>query len=653
MTAPLRTLALTCAVAVAVAACKKPEQPTPPPPEVGVIDAKPQTLPLQRELVGRLSPFRSADVRARVPGVLLKRVYQEGSEVKQGQTLFLIDPAPLRASLNASEAQLASARATYANAKVAADRARSLAPQQFVSKSDLDNAESAERTALAAVKQHGLTLVGLHMHIGSGVDYAHLQEVCHAMVQLVKRATDVGGIDLQAISAGGGLSIPYREGEPRIDTAHYFSLWDDARRSIAAHLGHAVHLELEPGRFLVAEAGVLVTEVRATKPMGSNRFTLVDAGFSDLMRPSMYGAFHGMGLIPADDTPRPTVETVVAGPLCECMLASASGSAVEQKAHSADMRPMIQWVRPQPGQAVTIGVNARRPMVCSNSCATITSCVRGAPGSGVSEMRIVSPMPSCISTASAALEATMPLLPMPASVRPRCSGKSERAARSRYTAISSCTPLTLAESTMRSRARRSTSRYSLAESWLKSACRRRCRSLAVMAASKSIFSSSRGGGALLAARTGANASLTRGRRLAGSALDSALGSICASSFCATLGLRKYASNNSRKIKRSCSRLTSTASSAALKSSRRRPTSITACWASAMRAASTRTPARRKVRPKPLRLSASLPVRASPSWEIVMPSATATPSYGFAFDQSEPFGLSLSKPCAALRQACMV
>lgn len=188
--------------------------------------------------------------------------------------------------------------------------------------------------ALAAVKQHGLKLVGLHMHIGSGVDYAHLQEVCHAMVQLVKRATDVGGIDLQAISAGGGLSIPYREGEPRIDTAHYFSLWDHARRAIAAQLGHAVHLELEPGRFLVAEAGVLVTEVRATKPMGSNRFTLVDAGFSDLMRPSMYGAFHGMGLIPADDTPRPTVETVVAGPLCESgdVFTQADGGVVLTRA---------------------------------------------------------------------------------------------------------------------------------------------------------------------------------------------------------------------------------------------------------------------------------------------------------------------------------
>ncbi|WP_422510123.1 efflux RND transporter periplasmic adaptor subunit [Stenotrophomonas sp. GZD-301] len=166
MIAPLRTLALTCAVAVALTACKKPEQQMPPPPEVGVIDAKPQTLPLQRELVGRLSPYRSADVRARVPGVLLKRVYQEGADVKQGQVLFLIDPAPLRASLNASQAELASAQATYANAKAAANRARSLAPQKFVSRSDLDAAEAAERTAAAAVQQAQASLTSAKINLG-------------------------------------------------------------------------------------------------------------------------------------------------------------------------------------------------------------------------------------------------------------------------------------------------------------------------------------------------------------------------------------------------------------------------------------------------------------------------------------------------------
>jgi diaminopimelate decarboxylase len=167
--------------------------------------------------------------------------------------------------------------------------------------------------ALAAVKQHGLHLVGLHMHIGSGVDYGHLQEVCAAMVALVKDS----GTDLEAISAGGGLSIPYQADEPRIDTEHYFSLWDAARREVAAHLGHSVHLELEPGRYLVAEAGVLLAEVRATKYQGGQHFTLVDAGFSDLMRPSMYGAFHGMSVIAADDEEHPIRSTVVAGPLCE------------------------------------------------------------------------------------------------------------------------------------------------------------------------------------------------------------------------------------------------------------------------------------------------------------------------------------------------
>jgi diaminopimelate decarboxylase len=170
--------------------------------------------------------------------------------------------------------------------------------------------------ALAAIRQHGLRLIGLHMHIGSGVDYLHLAQVCHAMVGLVRRV-HAAGMDLTAISAGGGLSIPYQAGEPRIDIAHYFSLWDAARREIAALLRHAVHLELEPGRYLVAESGVLLAEVRAVKRMGSNHFVLVDAGFSDLMRPAMYGSHHGISLIPADGVDRPLQPTVVGGPLCE------------------------------------------------------------------------------------------------------------------------------------------------------------------------------------------------------------------------------------------------------------------------------------------------------------------------------------------------
>jgi membrane fusion protein (multidrug efflux system) len=124
----------------------------PPAPEVGVIAAKAENVPLQQDTVGRLAAFRSADVRARVPGVLQKRVYEEGSDVREGQVLFVIDPAPLRAALGQSRASLAQAQAEYANAKAAADRARRLLPQKFISQSDYDNALAAERSAAASVQ---------------------------------------------------------------------------------------------------------------------------------------------------------------------------------------------------------------------------------------------------------------------------------------------------------------------------------------------------------------------------------------------------------------------------------------------------------------------------------------------------------------------
>ena len=170
--------------------------------------------------------------------------------------------------------------------------------------------------ALQTIREQGLTLAGLHMHIGSGVDYGHLAEVCGAMVELVRTA-HAAGHDLHAISAGGGLSIPYRVGDPVIDTQHYFGLWNTARQQAEAIVGHTLGLEIEPGRFLVAESGVLLGEVRATKNAGSNHFVLVDTGFNELMRPSMYGSFHAMSVLRRDGSQGASQPTVVAGPLCE------------------------------------------------------------------------------------------------------------------------------------------------------------------------------------------------------------------------------------------------------------------------------------------------------------------------------------------------
>ncbi len=169
--------------------------------------------------------------------------------------------------------------------------------------------------ALERIDRYGLELVGLHLHVGSGADLEHLQQVCQAMVGLVKRVNR----DLRAVSGGGGLSIPYARESAPVDVGAYFEHWQRARRQIEEHLGHGIELEIEPGRYLTAQAGVLLAEVRATKSMGGNHFTLVDAGFNDLVRPAMYGAYHELSLLSrtGDVSARPRRATVVAGPLCE------------------------------------------------------------------------------------------------------------------------------------------------------------------------------------------------------------------------------------------------------------------------------------------------------------------------------------------------
>jgi membrane fusion protein (multidrug efflux system) len=125
----------------------------PPPPEVTVIEVQPGAVPLTRELVGRLAPTRVAEVRARVAGIILERVYREGTDVTQGEVLYRIDPAPLEAELHAREAALARARADAANAAATARRFRELAEKQLISTQDLDDALASERSTAAAVKQ--------------------------------------------------------------------------------------------------------------------------------------------------------------------------------------------------------------------------------------------------------------------------------------------------------------------------------------------------------------------------------------------------------------------------------------------------------------------------------------------------------------------
>jgi len=168
--------------------------------------------------------------------------------------------------------------------------------------------------ALAQAKELGLSVTGLHMHIGSGSDFEHLAKVCSAMEEVAFAV----GPSVRSISAGGGLPTPYRDSDQRIDLERYFELWNTTRRKLESAFGHPVRLEIEPGRYLVAEAGYLVTEIRAVKKQADNLFYLVDAGFNNLARPVMYGAYHPISVVPRDrNFARPEYDVIVGGPLCE------------------------------------------------------------------------------------------------------------------------------------------------------------------------------------------------------------------------------------------------------------------------------------------------------------------------------------------------
>lgn len=147
-------------------ACSRQEPPAPQPPEVAVVTVRAQSVPIVRQLVGRLSPYRTADVRARVPGVLKERLYLEGSDVNVGQPLFQIDPAPLQAALDRARAEREQAQAVLMNAVAAAERARSLAPSQFISKADLDAALATERSASASVSQAKAAVSSARIDLG-------------------------------------------------------------------------------------------------------------------------------------------------------------------------------------------------------------------------------------------------------------------------------------------------------------------------------------------------------------------------------------------------------------------------------------------------------------------------------------------------------
>jgi diaminopimelate decarboxylase len=211
--------------------------------------------------------------------------------------------------------------------------------------------------ALRLVDRYGLNLIGLHMHIGSGADYTHLRQVCGSMVEAVRQLDR----PISAISAGGGLPVPSKSGEPDIDIAEYYAAWNEARLEIERIVGGKIRLEIEPGRFLTGNAGLLVAEIRAVKKVADNHFVLLDAGFNELARPVLYGSYHEISFLKRTGSlvTGPLTPIAVAGPLCESgdVFTQHDGGSVEFRSLPMPQVGDLAIIRDVGGYGATMSSN--------------------------------------------------------------------------------------------------------------------------------------------------------------------------------------------------------------------------------------------------------------------------------------------------------
>jgi len=174
----------------------------------------------------------------------------------------------------------------------------------------------------------GIEPVGLALHIGSQILSMAPYRAAYARTAELVLALRAMGQAVRMVDCGGGLGIGYRN-EPAASPAAF------AGAIRAAFGGMELTLAIEPGRWLVGPAGLLLTSVVLVKTTGSRRFVVLDAAMNDLLRPAMYEAWHGMVPVSAVDAVRPVTPADVVGPVCESGDTFARGRPLPALAHNA------------------------------------------------------------------------------------------------------------------------------------------------------------------------------------------------------------------------------------------------------------------------------------------------------------------------------
>jgi diaminopimelate decarboxylase len=172
--------------------------------------------------------------------------------------------------------------------------------------------------AYKAAQQAGVERFGIHMHIGSGIlEPKPFQAALDKLLAVAKRVHEQAGINFEFIDIGGGIGVPYKPEDKALDLQAFSDkvLSQFKAKLVQYSLGEP-YLWVEPGRFLVADACVLLTTVNTIKSTPYRNFAGVDAGFNTLIRPTMYGSYHPI-LVANKLVATEEEKYDVAGPICE------------------------------------------------------------------------------------------------------------------------------------------------------------------------------------------------------------------------------------------------------------------------------------------------------------------------------------------------
>jgi len=172
--------------------------------------------------------------------------------------------------------------------------------------------------AYAIAQRARVERFGIHMHIGSGIlDVEPYALAVEKLLSIAKRVHDEVGVNFEFIDIGGGLGVPYKPEDKELDLAEFAAKVVVPFKNKVKEYGLGKpFLCVEPGRYLVCDASILLTSVNTVKTTPAKKFVGVDAGFNTLVRPTMYGSYHP--ILVANKLNAPEKETYdVVGPVCE------------------------------------------------------------------------------------------------------------------------------------------------------------------------------------------------------------------------------------------------------------------------------------------------------------------------------------------------